>query len=457
MIKKDNNFNTIKIKKGLNIPISGEAEKVILKSELSCAYALKPVDFFGVIPKLFVDINTRVKAGSCLFIDKNNPRVKFTSPVSGIVKEINRGEKRQILEIVIEPDKEIEYERFLIKDIEKITRDEIVDTLLNSGLWVAIRQRPFDIIANPDDKPREIFISAYDTAPLAPDYDFILSNYFNEFQSGINILKKLTDGKIHLAINGTIPVLPFYQKLINVEIHRIIGKHPVGNVGVQIHHINPINKGEVVWHVNPQHVVQIGNLFLKGIYEATKIIALTGSEVIKPVYYKIIAGASIKELIENNIKSEKVRYISGNVLTGRKIYKNGFIGFYDSQITIIPEGNYYEFMGWLSPGFKKYSFHKVFLSSILPRKKKYNFDTNMHGGERPFVMTGIYEKVFPMDILPVQLAKSILASDIDMMEKLGIYEVAPEDFALCEFICPSKINFQEIIRNGILLMLKELK
>jgi len=452
----NDNFDLIKIKKGLNIPLKGEAEKVIIKSQLSHAYAIKPIDFFDITPFSIVDINTKVKAGSCLFVDKKNPSIKFTSPVSGTVIEINRGEKRRILEIIIEPDEEIEYENFVNENPDNLTREEIINNLLNSGLWPTLRQRPFDIIANPNDIPKAIFISAYDTSPLAPDYDFILSNYLNEFQTGINALKKLTNGKIHLSINGEVPVLSFYKKLNNIEIHRIKGKHPSGNIGIQIHHIDPINKGDIVWHINPQHVVQIGNLFIKGIYDATKIIALTGSEVLKPIYYKIISGASVKELISNNIRSEKVRCISGNVLTGKKIYKSGYIGFYDFQVTVIPEGNYYEFMGWLSPGFKKYSFHRVFLSWLFPNKK-YTLDTNMHGGERPFVMTGIYEKVLPMDILPVQLAKAILANDIDMMEKLGIYEVVPEDFALCEFICPSKINFQDIIRKGIELMLKETK
>lgn len=456
MSTNNDNFNILKIKKGLNIPLKGEAEKVILKSELSHAYALKPTDFFGITPKLTVDINSKVKAGSCLFVDKNKPEIKFTSPVSGIVTEINRGEKRKILEIVVEPDKNIEYEKFLDKDYQKLSKEEIISILLDSGLWPAIRQRPFNLIANPKDKPKAIFISAFDTAPLAPDYDFILVNFYKEFQTGINILKTISDCKIHLTIDGQSSILSFYQKLENVQIHRIIGKHPAGNVGVQIHHIDPINKGEIVWHINPQHVIQIGNLFLKGIYDATKIVALTGSEIIKPVYYKVISGTSIKELVENNVKSEKVRYISGNVLTGEKIYKSGFLGYYDSQITVIPEGNYHEFMGWLKPGFRKYSFHRVFFSWLFPRKK-YVIDTNLHGGERPFIMTGIYEKVFPMDILPVQLIKSILAEDIDMMEKLGIYEVAPEDFALCEFICPSKINFQEIVFKGFELLLKELK
>lgn len=456
MSTNNDNFNILKIKKGLNIPLKGEAEKIILKSDLSSAYALKPTDFFGITPKLTVDINSKVKAGSCLFVDKNKPEIKFTSPVSGVVTEINRGEKRKILEIVIEPDKNIEYENFLDNDYHKLSKEEIISILLDSGLWPAIRQRPFNLIANPKDKPKAIFISAFDTAPLAPDYDFILVNFYNEFQTGINILKNISDCKIHLSINGQSSILSFYKKLENVQIHKIFGKHPAGNIGVQIHHIDPINKGEIVWHINPQHVIQIGNLFLKGIYDATKIIALTGSEIIKPVYYKVISGTSIKELVENNVKSEKVRYISGNVLTGEKIYKSGFLGFYDSQITVIPEGDYHEFMGWLKPGFRKYSFHRVFFSWLFPRKK-YVIDTNLHGGERPFIMTGIYEKVFPMDILPVQLIKSILAEDIDMMEKLGIYEVAPEDFALCEFICPSKINFQEIVLKGFELLLKELK
>jgi Na+-transporting NADH:ubiquinone oxidoreductase subunit A len=444
----------IKIRKGLNINLKGKAEKIFVRAEKAEFFAVKPSDFCGLTPKLTVEVEDTVKAGSVLFFDKYIPEIKFTSPVSGKVQAINRGERRSILEIVIKADNSIEYEPFIKTDPLALNREEIIGNILNSGLWPSIRQRPYNIIANPKDTPKSIFISAFDTAPLAPDYDFALKGLEREFQTGLNALLKLSGGKVHVNISCESPVATIFTKAQGVQINKFRGPHPTGNVGIQIHKIEPVNKSDVIWVIAPQDVIAIGRLFEKGLYDASRIIALTGSEVLRPKYYKTIAGTSIQPLITGNISEGDIRFISGNVLAGTRISKDGFLGYYDNQLTIIPEGKYHEFLGWAKPGFNKYSYSHAFFSWLFPGKE-YKLDTNMHGAVRAFVMTGQYEKVLPMDIYPMQLLKAILAEDIERMEKLGIYEVAEEDFALCEYICTSKIEIQKIIRNGISLMIKE--
>jgi len=446
----------IKIKKGLDIPLSGAAEKIYLTAEKSRTYAVKPPDFQGITPKLSVHPDDQVKAGTTLFFDKYNPEIKCSSPVSGKVKIVNRGERRKILEVVIEPDSEITYQDFGAADPLTLSREDIIKKLLESGLWPAIRQRPYARVANPEKAPKSIFIPGFDTSPIGPDMDFVVKGSAEEFQAGVNALSKLTDGKIHLCLNGRYPANEVFTSAQKVEFHYFQGPHPAGNTGVHIHHIDPINKGETVWYVQPQEVIILGRLFLTGRYDASRVLALTGSEIKKPVYYKYIGGASIEPFIKDNLKSDTVRVISGNVLTGSKITKIGHVGFYDSQITVIPEGKEFEFLGWILPGFGKFSVSRTFFSWLTPRKK-YVHNTNFHGGERAFVVTGEYEKVFPMDIYPVQLLKAILIEDIDKMEKLGIYEVAEEDFALCEFVCTSKIESQAIIRKGLDLMYNEME
>lgn len=447
--------NTIKLKKGLDIKLSGKAHKILTGEVHPVLYGVKPVDFPGLVPKLSVRPEDTVLAGSPLFFNKIRPEIRFTSPVSGVVRSIERGERRRLLEIVIEK-KGDEYVSFGKADPESLDRGKITERLLESGLWPVIRQRPYHIVANPQTRPKSIFITCLDTAPLAPDYSFIMENISGElFRTGVRALSKLTEGKIHLILDGRTSVPDFISKQPGVEVNCFIGPHPAGNVGVHIHHIDPVNKGEFVWFVNLQDVVSIGRLFVEGIYKPEKIVALTGSEVINPQYYKVLSGGSITPMVTGNVKPGDLRYISGNVLTGSKIENDEYLGFYDSQITIIPEGRYFEFFGWASPGLKKFSFSRTFLSSVF-RKNEYREDTNYHGGERAFVVTGQYEKVVPMDIYPMQLLKAIIAGDIEQMENLGIYEVAEEDFALCEYICPSKIEIQSIVRKGIELMIKEM-
>ena len=447
--------STVKLRKGLNIMLQGEPGRVLSDKVQSTLYAVKPVDFPGLTPKLCIKAGDNVKAGTPLFLDKVRPDVKFASPVSGKVYAIKRGEQRKLLEIVIEKAGN-EFEDFGRGDISLLSRDQIKVKMVTSGLWPSMRQRPYNIIADPAAVPKAIFISGFDTAPLAPDYNFIIENSSGTlFQSGLNILSLLTDGKVNLILNARISATDILKDATGVDISSFSGPHPAGNVGVHIHHLNPINKGEVVWFINLQDVLTLGRLFAEGIYNPEKIVALAGSEVIVPGYYKVIAGTSVSGIIRDNIKPGHSRFISGNVLTGSKIESDGYIGFYDSMVSVIPEGDYFEFFGWMKPGLDKFSFSRTFASRLRPGKI-FRLDTNMHGGHRAFVMTGQYEKVLPMDIYPMQLLKAILAEDIDMMENLGIYEVAEEDFALCEFICPSKMEIQSILRQGLDIMAKEM-
>jgi len=448
---------TIRIRKGLSINLQGKAEQIIGTTPASALYAIKPTDFHNLTPKLKVEVDEEVKAGTPLFFDKYRPDIVFTSPVSGKVKAINRGERRRLLEIVVAAgDGEMLYENFVKADPLTLTPQVIKENLLKSGIWPFIRQRPYAVIANPEHEPKAIFISAFDSAPLAPDYDYILKNEKEAFQTGLNALSKLTK-KVNLNINETANFADVFTKAKHVEINNFRGPHPSGSIGVQIHHISPISKGEIVWYVSPAEVATIGRLFLTGKYDASRIVALTGSEVKEPRYFKTFVGANITGFISNKLKESKEspRIISGNVLTGNKIDSNGFLGFYDSQITAIPEGKHFEFMGWLTPGFKKFSASRSFFSWLRP-SKEYRIDTNLNGGERAFVVNGQYEQVVPMDIYPVHLIKAILAEDVEKMEQLGIYEVAEEDLALCEFVCTSKIEVQEIVRKGINIMMKEM-
>lgn len=446
----------IKLKKGLDILLKGEAKRELTKLPLVHAYALKPEDFPGVTPKLLVRVDDEVKVGTPLFFDKYRPQILFTSPVSGKVSDIVRGEKRKILEVVITPEAEQVYETFEMPAVEAADREQIKSLLLNAGLWPMIIQRPYGIIANPQDTPKSIFVSGFDSAPLAPDMNFVLENEAENLETGFALLGKLTDGKVYLGLkNGTSGVL---NQVKNAEIRLFEGPHPAGNVGVQIHHIDPINKGDVVWTVDVQHVAMIGRFFRTGRVDMSKIVALTGSETAQPRYFSVITGLPINSIVrQKELRSQtgKVRIISGNVLTGRRVEPEGYLGFYSNQVTVIPEGDTYEFLGWGMPRLNKFSVSRSYFSWLSP-KKHYRLDTNMNGGVRAYVVTGLYDKYLPMDIYPLYLLKAILAGDIDKMENLGIYEVIEEDFALCEFVDPSKTEMQAIIRQGIDLMIKEL-
>ena len=448
---------TIKLKRGLDIRLVGEAEKRIIELPLAETYGVSPLDFEGVVPKLLVRSGDAVKAGTPLFFDKYHPEVLFTSPVSGTVECVARGDKRKVLYVSVTADGKQDCENFNIKPVENSTKDELKDLLLKSGLWPCFIQRPYGIVANASDSPKAIFVSGFDSAPLAPDMDFVLQGQEDNLKTGFEVLKKLADGKVHLGVKaGTNGVV---AKIANVEKTEFEGPHPAGNVGVQIHHVNPINKGEVVWTLNIQDVAIIGRLFNTGKLDMTKVYAITGSEIVEPVYVSAISGAPFVSLLRGNIKRQgrgnKVRIINGNVLSGKKADPRGFVAFNTNQITVIPEGDKYEFLGWAMPRTNKFSVSHSYFSWLCP-KKEYVLDTNLHGGHRPYIVTGLFEKYLPMDIYPMYLFKAILAEDIDKMENLGIYEVIEEDVALCEFVDPSKNDIQQTVRNGINLMIKEL-
>jgi len=446
----------IKIKKGLDIKMVGSAEKEVTKLSLSKYFAVKPTDFPGITPKVISKPDVDVKAGTTLFYDKYNPDVVFTSPVSGKVFAVNRGERRKILEFVIETNDKIEYKTFKQEKPENLSKEEIKENILKSGCWPFIKQRPFAVIANTNETPRDIFITSFDSAPLAANLDFVVKDNFSEFQTGVNALKKLTDGKVYLGIKAGELSTP-YTNTANVEKYEFSGPHPAGNVGVQINKIKPVNKGEIVWTLSAADVIIIGRLFETGKFDARRTIALAGSEVKNPKYYSTLIGTPISDIIKDNLKTidNDIRIISGNVLTGEQVTEKGYVGFYDNVITVIPEGNKAEFLGWGMPGFGKFSVSRAFFSWLNPKKERV-IDTKIHGGERPFIVTGEMEKVFPMDIFPMQLLKAIHIKDLDLMEELGIYEIAEEDFALCEVINTSKIEIQKNIREGFEFAIKEL-
>lgn len=441
----------VKISKGLDIKLKGVADKVYgtFSSE---TYALKPTDFPGLTPKLTVKVGDEVKAGTPIFYDKYNEKVKFVAPVSGEVVAVNRGEKRRILEVVILADKEIKYESYAPKSG---TREEVIDSICEAGLWPLFKQRPYDVVPDPQVTPKAIHISAFNSAPLAADLDFCLHGREQEFQAGLNVLSKLSDGKVHLNVHSSKTTSDVFKGANGVEKNTISGPHPSGLAGIQINNIDPVNKGETVWTINPQSVAIIGKFFNEKKVDLSVVIAMAGSMVAKPKYYKTHMGVSVKGLIKDNLNPGNTRIISGDVLSGERVYEEGYLGFYHNTLSIIPEGGDSPFMGWLTPNLHKLSVSRTFFSWLTPGKE-YDLNTNQNGEERPFVVSGQYEKVFPMDIYPVQLLKSIIINDIEAMENLGIYEIAPEDFGLCEFVCSSKISLQDIVRKGLDTAQKEL-
>jgi Na+-transporting NADH:ubiquinone oxidoreductase subunit A len=447
----------IRLKKGFTINLAGKAAAKVVETEQPETFVIKPTDFYGLyMAKSLVKEGDNVKAGTPLFQDKRHESMVFASPVSGEIVEVKRGEKRKLLEIKILADKKVEHESFRkysVSEINNLSAADIKSQILSSGVWPNLVQRPFGVVADPAVTPKAIHISAFDSHPLAPDYSILFKGQDQFFQVGVDVLKKLTSGAVHVNTHATSEIATVFSQVKGAEVNKFSGPHPAGCVGVQIHHIDPINKGQVVWTINPAGVIQIGKLFLNGVYDASKLIAVTGSEVKTPQYYKTYTGASVKKFVEGNLNNDHVRVISGNPLTGSAIGKDGHIGFFDAQLSVLPEGDYAEFVGWITPGERKLSFHRAIgLFSFLSPGKERVVDTNTHGEPRAFVQSGIFEQVTPMDILPTHLLKSILAQDIDEMEALGIYEVIEEDLALCEFVDVSKHNVQEILREGLELV-----
>lgn len=450
--------DAIKIKRGVDIKLVGEPEAEFAPSLPVETVAIKPDDFHGVRFKLSVKEGDEVKAGSPLFYNKDHEQVKFCSPVSGEVAEVVRGAKRRILEVRVLADKAIEYEDFGAADPVSLDREQVVGKMTASGCWPFLKQRPYNIVANPEVKPKAVFISGFDSAPLAPDMAQLLDGQEEEFQKGINALAQLTDGPVHLGLNASEPAGRTLSSVKGVKVTKYEGPHPAGLVGVQIAKVDPINKGETVWTINPEHVVIIGRLFMTGKFDARINIAVTGSSALDRKYHATLIGAPVKGFVEGNTADGNNRIITGNVLTGKKVEEDGFLSFFERQITVIPEGDEPELFGWLIPKPDKFSISRA-LPSWFQRQVtnvKYELDTNLHGERRAYVVTGQYEEVFPFDIYPVQLIKAIMTNDIERMENLGIYEVVEEDFALCEVVCTSKTPVQATIRKGLDLMREEL-
>ena len=448
----------INIRKGLDIHLKGKAPEKMIAVSQSDSYAIVPEHYVGIAPKAVVREGDRVKAGTPLMVDKGRAEIKFVSPVSGVVTGINRGDKRKILSITVKPDTQIEYEKFEVNDLTSYDAEGLKAILLEAGMWPYIKQRPYDRVADPSETPRDIFVTAFHSAPLAPDFDFMVKGEEENLRTGLNVLAKLTAGKVYLGVKdgSCLCDLPG----VDVETVAFAGPHPAGNVGVMINHIKAVNKNETVWTLNAADVLLIGRLFRNGQVDFTRCIALTGSEMAERGYVKAISGCTIGSLVQGKLASgdKHLRIISGNVLTGTKVETDGYLGAYDCQITAIPEGDDVdEFIGWAMPGFDKYSVSHTYFTWLSGKKKEYALDARIRGGERAIIMSNEYDKVFPMDILPEYLLKAIIAFDIDKMENLGIYEVAPEDFALCEFVDTSKIEIQKIVRNGLDLLYKEMK
>jgi len=443
----------VKLKKGFDLNLVGKAPLEFIQVAAATTFAIKPTDFPGIQrPKVLVNEGDTVKAGTPILLDKAMDQVIYASPVSGEVVEIKRGDKRKLLEIKILADATVSHEKSGALDLNQ-DRTALADKLAASGVWPNLIQRPFGIVANPADTPKAIFVSGFDTHPLAPEVPFLLQGEERYFQAGIDALAKLTSGKVHLNVDGSKAVPAIYSGVKNAQVNQFSGPHPAGNVGTQIHHLDPINKGDIAWTIAPYGVVQFGKFVLEGIYDASKVIALTGSELTQRGYVKTFTGANVSTFVGGSAQADSLRIIAGNVLTGEKVDAQGYLGFYHNQVTVIPEGKYEEFLGWLKPSSSKLSFHKAIGMFSFLNRGEFKVDTNTHGEERPFVVSGVFEKVMPMDILPTYLFKAIVTEDFDEMEELGLYEVIEEDVALCEFVDPSKNELQELVRHGIELLM----
>ena len=447
--------NDIKIKNGLNIKLKGAAENILKKAALPESVSLNPSDFHLIVPKMALKVGEKVSQGSVVFFSKKDERIKFCSPVDGTIRDIVRGAKRKIIEIIIDVEKNQNLISPNPQVFADLNTDQIKTILLESGCWPFVKQRPYDVIANPSDNPKSIFISGFNSAPISADLQIILDDQKEEFKEGINVLSKLTSGEINICVNDTSST--FISEIENVKIHKINGPHPSGNVGVQIHHIDPVNSGDRVWTLGAEDVAIIGRYFMTGIYNPIRTIAVSGPPVKYPKYYKTIVGTQLNKIIDDTgiDINDSLRIINGDVLSGRKVEHDNYLGFYNNTLSVLREGNRYRMFGWIPfVNNKVPSMYKTSFSWLFPNKE-YDLDTNLNGEERAFVVTGEMEKVFPMDILPMQLLKECMAGNIEKMESLGIYEVAPEDFSLIDYSSSSKIEAQYIIRQGLDLMISE--
>ena len=440
--------NVIKLRKGLDINLQGKAEQTKIGLKPAGLYALQPDDFTGVVPKVVVKEGEQVEAGQALFVDKNHPEILFVSPVSGKVKAVVRGERRKVLAVQVEAAQQQQPVDHGKNSPQNMKAQEVVDLLLKAGLFGFINQLPYAVVANPQDKPKAIAVSALRDKPLAADFEYELKGQENDWQTGLDALAKIAPVYLGIGKNQSAKALVDAK---NVEVNVFDGPCPAGNVGVQVNHLCPVNKGEVVWTVEPTAVLFIGRLFNTGKVDLTRCVAFVGSEVKKPAYVDMMVGQELNTLLANSLKNTKhVRIINGNVLTGVPTTKEGFLGAHSSEITVIPEGdNVDELAGWIMPRLNQFSVNRSYFSWLFGKKKEYALDARVKGGERHMIMSGEYDRVFPMDIYPEYLIKAIITNDIDRMEQLGIYEVAPEDFALAEFVCSSKLELQKIVREGL--------
>lgn len=450
----------IRLRRGLDINLAGRAEKTIVALKPDGTFALRPDSFEGIKPKVLVKEGDKVKAGEALFINKAYPNVKFSSPISGTVSLVERGDRRKLLSVRIEADKEQEFIDFGVKDIATLSGEQVVENLLEAGLFGYINQLPYAISTNPETKPKAIFVSALRDMPLAGDFEFELQGQKKDFQTGLTALSRIAKTYLGIGSEQNITVAGN-----DVEVVKFSGKCPAGNVGVQVNHIDPVNKGEVVWTVDPTAVIFFGRLFNTGKVDLRRTVALAGSEVTSPHYTEMLVGQNIDTLLNGAYDSTKsVRIIMGNPLTGKPVAQNcseephhtRFLGAHTSEITIIPEGDKAdEFAGWIMPRLGQFSVSRSYFSWLFGRKKEYKLDARIKGGERHIIMSGEYDSVLPMDIYGEYLIKAIITGDIDKQEQLGIYEVSPEDFALAEFVDSSKLELQRIVREGLDVLRKE--
>lgn len=443
--------NVIKLRKGLDIHLQGKAAENLIKLKSNGKFALVPDDFEGVTPKVVVKEGDKVKAGDALFVNKQYPEVRFASPVSGIVREVVRGERRKVLCIKVDSDSQQEYVDYGKKDVAKLSGEQVVSALLEAGLFGYINQLPYAVSTNPSVMPKAVFVSALRDKPLAASFDFEVKGQEQDFQTGLTALSKIAKTYLGCGVNSS------FENYKDVEVNVFDGPCPAGNVGVQVNHLDPVNKGEVVWTIgDPTVVLFIGRLFNTGKVNLTRRVALCGSEVKAPAYVDMLVGEELSTLLSNSYDAAKsVRIINGNVLTGRPTTKDGFLGAHTSEITVIPEGDDAdEMLGWILPRFKQFSVNRSYFSWLLG-KKQYALDARIKGGERHIIMSGEYDRVLPMDIYGEYLIKAVITGDIDRQEALGIYEVSPEDFALAEFVDSSKLELQRIVREGLNILRKE--
>ena len=444
----------IRLRKGLDIKLKGRAKKQTMPLELSKLYAIVPDDFVGVTPKMAVKAGDHVKAGETLFVNKNSEEVRFASPVSGTVKSIERGDRRKILYVSVEADDEQTFADFGAKDIQTLDGEGVKKALLEAGLFGYINQLPYAVSTTPDTEPKAIFVSALRDKPLQGDFEYELEGQEQAFQTGLTALSKIA--KVYLSI-GVQQSSKTLTEAKNVELTVFDGPCPAGNVGVQVNHLSPVNKGEVVWTVDPTAVIFFGRLFQTGKVDLTRVVAVAGSKVKEPAYVKALVGTPIKDIVAGRLTAtEHVRILNGNPLTGTIAGDNAFLGAHTSEVVAMPEGDDVDEMaGWIMPRFNQFSTSRSYFSWLFGKKKEYDLDARIKGGKRNIIMSGEYDSVLPMDIYGEYLIKAIITGNIDKQEQLGIYEVSPEDFALAEFVDSSKQPLQQIVRNGLNTLRKE--